>query len=78
MVKLSILITLLCSCLFANNNYEQKGKIDMHGGKGDKIGGSFLGLFNKEKNKNDKEKIKLEDPIQLKELEDIQLKEIKK
>ncbi len=40
-VKLSILVALLCSLSFANDYYkEEKGKIDMHGGKGDKLLGN--------------------------------------
>ena len=55
----------------------------MHGGKGDKLGGSFLGFLqkkkteekNKEKNKEKKE-ISFEKPIKLKELKEIKLKNI--
>lgn len=46
-MKLSIFVALLCTSLFANNYYKQeKGKIDMHGGKGDKLLGNSLHFSN--------------------------------
>lgn len=52
----------------------------MHGGKGDKLGGSFLGFLQKKKKseeKNEKKnQIGFEKPIKLKELKEIKLKNI--
>lgn len=78
-MKLSIVFMTLCTFVFANSTYTQKGEIDMHGGKTDKLGGSFLGFLQKEKNqKKDKKKdeIGFEKPIKLKELKEIKLKKI--
>lgn len=84
LTKITISLFMISTFSFANYAYsydEQKGQIDMHGGKGDKLGSSSgfsnsLGLGSalnkKEAKKEDKDFLKIE------KIEDIKKEDIKK
>lgn len=61
-MKLSIIVAFLCTSLFANSYYTQeKGKIDMHGGKGDKLIGNSS-HFSNQKSLNSLQDLSIKKP----------------
>ena len=77
-MKFNILIAFLAINIFANDYYkEEKGKIDMHGGKGDSLLGSSS-HFTKQKSLNSLQDLSIKKPIELeeKEIKDISIKNI--
>ncbi|RXJ90446.1 hypothetical protein CRV01_04615 [Arcobacter sp. CECT 8983] len=77
-MKFSIFIILLCTSLFANNYYnKEKGKIDMHGGKGDKLLENSP-HFSNQKDLNSLKDLSIKQPKKIENLEDLKIKEIDK
>ena len=74
-MKASILILLLINTIYANNAYNEKGKIDMHGGKKDSLSsGSFMSQGQEVKSLKE---LSIKEPKNIKEIKDLKIEEKK-